>query len=54
MSDVKKEQEEKQIQDEKLDKVSGGFIHNPTAPAPQFPEAHKPGHAPGPIKPEPM
>jgi len=38
MSDVKKEEQEKQIQDETLDKVSGGVIVIQPSPIP-----HRPG-----------
>ena len=50
MSDVKKEEKKKEIQDEKLDKVSGGVIWggNPRPhPGPRTP------HPPTPIPPKP-
>jgi hypothetical protein len=46
MSDVKKEEQEKQIQDETLDKVSGGAIR--VNPSPTPPHTH-PSPTPKPI-----
>jgi hypothetical protein len=50
VKDLKKEEAEKQIKDETLDKVSGGAILNTPTPAPHH---HQPSPTPVP-KPEPL
>ncbi len=57
MSDDTRKGQNEPIEDEKLDKVSGGYVieHNPTEGGPRNPIGSKPGPPQNPLKhPEPM